>query len=266
LPRCHDQRVKVKERTERYDVVVCGGGLAGVCAAISSARNGARTVLLESGPVLGGNSSSLAGVPPHGASALGHNRHAREGGILEEMRMAYLLRSPHADNRQFWDYVIREWCAAEPNLTVHMNTYAESCSVASKMVTRVGAIQRSTEIRFSIGGNIFVDATGDASLALQSGATIRIGREAKSEFGETLAPETFDSKTLGATVYLTAYRRDFPVEFIPPHNAVRYFSCADLRDRHHSAGLRAQPAVFFSAPAFTQARCRRAQSLFVVPC
>jgi len=29
--------------------------------------------------------------------------------------------------------------------------------------------------------------------------------------------------------------------------------------------LRAQPAVLFSAPAFTQARCRRAQSLFDVP-
>ncbi|MFA0756867.1 MAG: hypothetical protein YPKNTGVA_002396, partial [Candidatus Fervidibacter sp.] len=40
------------------DVVVVGGGMAGVCAAIAAARNGASVVLIQDRPVLGGNSSS----------------------------------------------------------------------------------------------------------------------------------------------------------------------------------------------------------------
>ncbi len=37
----------MKTRTEIFDVVVCGGGLAGLCAAIASGRHGAKTALLE---------------------------------------------------------------------------------------------------------------------------------------------------------------------------------------------------------------------------
>ncbi|MBN2153057.1 MAG: FAD-dependent oxidoreductase, partial [Candidatus Lokiarchaeota archaeon] len=53
------------------DVLVVGGGLAGTCAAIAAARQGARTALVEQRDVLGGNASSLVrvhigGAPDHG--------------------------------------------------------------------------------------------------------------------------------------------------------------------------------------------------------
>ena len=41
-----------------YDVVVIGGGMAGICAAIAAARGGARTALIQERPVLGGMASS----------------------------------------------------------------------------------------------------------------------------------------------------------------------------------------------------------------
>ena len=44
-----------KQIQEEYDVVVCGGGLAGVCAAIAAARAGSKTCLVQDRPVLGGN-------------------------------------------------------------------------------------------------------------------------------------------------------------------------------------------------------------------
>ena len=54
-----EQNSTVKKNVElSADVVVCGGGLAGVCAAVSAARHGAKVVLVQDRPVLGGNASS----------------------------------------------------------------------------------------------------------------------------------------------------------------------------------------------------------------
>ena len=44
-----------RKQTKTFDVAVIGGGMAGVCAAIASARGGARTVLIQNRPMLGGN-------------------------------------------------------------------------------------------------------------------------------------------------------------------------------------------------------------------
>ena len=52
-------------------VVVAGGGMAGVCAAIAAARGGCRTVLLQDRPVLGGNASSELFVGLSGADCSG---------------------------------------------------------------------------------------------------------------------------------------------------------------------------------------------------
>ena len=76
---------------ETYDVVVCGGGLAGVSAAIAAARHGARTCLLQDRPVLGGNSSSEIRVTPHGAAAF--HAYARESGIVSEALTAERTRN-----------------------------------------------------------------------------------------------------------------------------------------------------------------------------
>jgi len=48
---------------EKYDVIVVGGGLAGVSAAISAARLGCKVALVQNRSVLGGNSSSEIRVP-----------------------------------------------------------------------------------------------------------------------------------------------------------------------------------------------------------
>ena len=69
--------------SESYDVVVCGGGLAGFCAAVASARHGAKSCLVQDRPVLGGNASSEIRVTVHGAAAF--HAYARETGILSEI-------------------------------------------------------------------------------------------------------------------------------------------------------------------------------------
>ena len=224
--------------TEDYDVVVCGGGLAGVVCAIAAARTakckGVHVVLIEERPILGGNSSSLAGVPPHGATAMGHNRNAREGGILEELRMRYSQLSPNADDRRFWDFCLAEACKNEPNLTIHFNTKIIDVESSDGFIRSVRAIQTSTEKIFTISGRQFVEATGDAFVAKTAGAVVRMGRENKEEFGEIYAQEYPDRKTLGSTIYFTARKRAVGKPFAPPPGAVRYENCSDLKGRDHS--------------------------------
>ena len=65
------------------DVCVVGGGMAGMCAAISSARTGVKTVLIHDRPVLGGNASSEVRMWICGA----HGKHNKETGILEEIQL-----------------------------------------------------------------------------------------------------------------------------------------------------------------------------------
>ena len=61
-------------------LVVVGGGLAGVCAAIAAARNGCRVVLVQDRSVLGGNASSEVKMHVVGADVHGRRPGARESG------------------------------------------------------------------------------------------------------------------------------------------------------------------------------------------
>jgi len=109
------------ERELQGDVVVVGGGMAGVCAGLAAARHGAKTILVQDRPVLGGNSSSEIRVHVSGADA-GHPGF-REGGILEELRLEEVVRNPQRNPCE-WDLILWEKVTAEPLLTLLLNTTA----------------------------------------------------------------------------------------------------------------------------------------------
>jgi succinate dehydrogenase/fumarate reductase flavoprotein subunit len=72
----------MQRNQEHYDYVVCGGGLAGFCAAVAAARQGLKTALVQDRPVLGGNASSEVRVTVHGSAAF--HAYARETGIISD--------------------------------------------------------------------------------------------------------------------------------------------------------------------------------------
>lgn len=91
-----EQRIKGFDRQEHHaEVCVVGGGLAGLCAAVSAARGGAKTVLIHDRPVLGGNASSevrmwVVGAQHYGGADYLKNNHPGKQSIenwtLERMR------------------------------------------------------------------------------------------------------------------------------------------------------------------------------------
>ena len=111
-----------------YDVVVVGGGLAGVSAAISAARLGARTALLNDRPMLGGASSSECRIQVSGAAQ--QNPWAKETGIIEELVTEDLWRN-HERHNEMWDLVLYEWVRNEPHLTLYLNASVREAIMAA---------------------------------------------------------------------------------------------------------------------------------------
>src|SRR5687768_9205127 len=114
---------QLRAETLDSDLVVVGGGLAGVCAAIAAARAGVKVILVQDRPVLGGNASSEVRLWILGATShMGNNnRWAREGGIVDEILVENTFRNPEG-NPYIVDSILLEKVVAEPNITLLLNT------------------------------------------------------------------------------------------------------------------------------------------------
>jgi hypothetical protein len=193
------------------DILVAGGGLAGVCAAISAARSGAKVILLNDRSRLGGNSSSEVKMHVVGASAHKGRPGWRESGLLEEIRLEDAVNNPHR-SWELWDLLLYDKVVSEPNITLLLDTVLYSAETKDATIRQVMARCDKSEHLYRIKAKIFIDATGDSRLALEAGAEIRIGRESRSEFNESLAVEKGDDKTLGSSILFTSrlYPRAVP--------------------------------------------------------
>lgn len=225
-----------------YDVMVIGGGLAGVTAAIAASRLGSKVALLQHRPVLGGNSSSEIRVPVGGAAALGKNRYARETGIIEELRVEFGYRDPipieernlHSGNKRIWDLILEEWVDKEENLDLFLDTMAMAVEMSGlTRIKSIKAYQGGTNRLYILPADIFIDATGDGIIAAKAGANFRMGREGRKEHGEGLAPESPDEKTLGSSIMFTICNVGYPVSLRAPAWAKEYVDCSDLPPHKH---------------------------------
>lgn len=180
-----------------YDVIVAGGGPGGTAAAIIAARNGAKTLLLQDRPILGGNASTEAGIGYNGASSQQFN--AREGGIVEEI----IRRKTNGDIS--WTETLTQMCAEEKNLAVYCNQRVRFVETEDNTIRSVTVSNTETGIRTRFAGKIFLDCTGDSELAYQAGAKIRWGREAKWQYNEEFAPITPDTCTMSGCLWGTKF-------------------------------------------------------------
>lgn len=201
-----------------FDVVVAGGGPAGVCAAIEAARKGMQTALIQNRPVLGGNSSSEIRVWTRG-SVGGGSIYAEEMGVFGELKLHNLRINPEC-NPVLWDEALLDKVLAEPNITLLLNAHVSDVQMHS--YDRIQALivnQMGTEKQFKICGKMFVDATGDGTVGYLANASFRSGRESRDEFRESLAMPEADDCREGSTIFFQSKDEGKPVRFVKPDYA-----------------------------------------------
>jgi hypothetical protein len=197
------------------DVLVAGGGMAGVCAAVAAARNGAKVFLVQDRSRLGGNASSEVKMHVVGANSHTGRPGWREGGLLEEIRLDDAANNPQRC-WELWDLLLYDKVVSEPNITLLLDSTLFAADVQDRLIRHVLVRCDKTEHLYRIKAGLFCDCTGDSRLGLEAGAEMRRGREARAEFKESLAQKVPDKETQGSSVLFTA--RDFgrPMPFTPP--------------------------------------------------
>ena len=205
-----------------FDYVVVGGGVAGVCSAITAARAGLKVVLIQDRPVLGGNASSEVRLWILGATSHmnNNNRWSREGGVLNEIIVENLYRNKEG-NSIFFDALLLEKVWAEPNILLLLNTAVYSVEMDDNCIKSVTAFCSQNETQYKISAPLFCDTSGDGIVGFLAGAAFRIGSESNSSFGEKfILPEDF-GELLGHSMYFYSKDVGYPVRFVAPSFALK---------------------------------------------
>jgi hypothetical protein len=215
-----------------YDVVVIGGGIAGTLAAISAARQGAKTVLIQNRGELGGNASTEHLIPPVGTvqgkiPPRERKYDPRETGIIEEI-------NPYGTQDYFiygkkWPGRLKKLVESEPDLDLFLNTHAIDVDMKNKNnISGIICFDILSSQKISFNGKIFIDATGNGTIGLLAGADYMIGRESKRRYNEVKAPDIPNNNTLPGSLKYWYLPSDEPQPFDAPPWIYNFSSCSDF--------------------------------------
>lgn len=160
------------QETANYDVVVAGAGIGGVCAAVAAARLGAKTLLLEKQPEIGGT-----GVhSPVGLICTYVDKSGRviNDGLHREL-FPHIYQEDPFNFCQTYDECellanYHRLLAGEPNLTVQTNAEITSCRIENGRLKSVGLASSA-----GFEARVWIDATADGNLAALAGADWKMG-------------------------------------------------------------------------------------------
>lgn len=192
--------VKRIDSKETYEFIVVGGGVAGLCAAVSAARMGVKTLLIHNRPVIGGNNSTEIGIGISGGIRL--EPYPNIGNVLSELGSA----------TQGQEYIL-SMLEKEVHLTYVLNQHVMDVEMVGSNIRAVISKDIVSNNEYRYEGIFFADCTGDANLGFLAGAEFRMGRETRHEFNEELAPEVKSNLSYGSTLKWFASETDRKVDF-----------------------------------------------------
>ena len=171
------------------DVVVCGGGPAGVSAALAAAAGGARTVLLETGGCLGGVwTAGLLGYildakPESPVTRLLVDELDRLGGEKRLSELSSKVGYAWAKNSFIYDPEAMKWVLEREclRLGVIVQLHTRVCAVVREGKQIQAVLTESKSGRQAWTAKVVIDATGDGDVAAQAGCSFEVGRPGSGE-------------------------------------------------------------------------------------
>lgn len=199
---CDIVREKLQAKSEHrknagsYDLVVAGGGTAGICAAVSAARLGLNVALVHDRPILGGNNSSEIRV--HLGGVINCGPYPELGNIVKEFGHSKKGNAMPAGNYEDWkkDSLI----ASEPGITLYKEFRVVEADMQGRRIKSLTAKNIRTGEMLRFKAPVFADCTGDGNLGALAGADFRTGRESRDQTGEPGAVEIPDKQVMGSSV------------------------------------------------------------------
>ncbi|QGY47509.1 FAD-dependent oxidoreductase [Maribellus comscasis] len=217
-----------------FDLVVVGGGMAGICTAVTAARLGCKVALIQNRPVLGGNNSSEVRVGLSGL--IFQDPYPKLGKLVDEIgsvghwTLWEAKRNPESERSKRILEIIKnnpekkihnagpksnygddkklKIVSGEKNIELFLNTHVFAAQESDNRIISVTAkdIVSGKELLFK--GQLFADCTGDGNLGYLAGADYRIGRESSKKTGESSAPNDGDNLIMGTSVQWYAEELD----------------------------------------------------------
>ena len=199
-----------KVRVVKYDFVVVGGGVAGICASVAAARQGTKVALINDRPIWGGCNSSETRV--HLGGHIEMEPYVNLGNMIKEFGP---LRGGNAQPAEFYeDEKKRAFLEAEKeNLDLYPSYRVDKVDCKDGHIEAVYATHIETGEVVKFVADIFSDCTGDATVGYLAGADYNMGREGRAEFNEPSAPEQGDKMTMGSSVQWYSVENEGKVEF-----------------------------------------------------
>jgi hypothetical protein len=172
------KEVDVREQT---DVLVVGGGPAGIGAAVSAARTGVRVLLLEKRAFLGGNITSAY---VETCNWFLNNTKFTAGGLYKEIEDAYKAQYGRSD--EIRDYAPFRFCGeylkifldefmAKEKVKILFHSFVNDVVIENNHIKAV--IIQTKNGPMAVNARVVVDATGDGDLAYAAGIPFKQGRD-----------------------------------------------------------------------------------------
>lgn len=169
-----NETAKVTAVAAVVDVLVCGGGPAGFAAALSSARTGAKTMLIESSGMLGGIWTT--GLMPYILDW--NNKTGIMAELINELDKREARRANAIDSEQM-KFILEQFCTSA-GVIIQFNTrIVDVIKNNDNEITHVIAESKSGRQAFE--AKVFIDTTGDGDVGLLSGCEFYYGKEATGE-------------------------------------------------------------------------------------